>query len=272
MEIKHKECFCPAFIDRLELQAVSKYARETWEFVNLYSRDRGVNRFKALVKALDLLRDREEVRARGAAVPRLPDLEDWISREPKLGMSALAAEIEQNPSAQLEQTRAWSQDVNTAVAKIVRGVAPFALVPDVLESLQGKADCMVVSQTPVANIENEWREHGIRPFVREIAGQEMGTKGMHLKIAAEGKYEPGKILMIGDAPGDLAAAREAGALFFPIIPGQEDDSWKLLQSEALERFFALAYAGEYERSLIDDFMAALPEQAPWQGPFDRVQA
>ena len=48
MEIKHKECFTPMFIKYFELQAVSKYAREVWDFVNLYSKTRGANRFPAL--------------------------------------------------------------------------------------------------------------------------------------------------------------------------------------------------------------------------------
>ena len=38
MEIKHKECFCPAYIKHMNLQGVSRYAREVWDFVNLYSR------------------------------------------------------------------------------------------------------------------------------------------------------------------------------------------------------------------------------------------
>jgi hypothetical protein len=41
MEIKQKECFCPNFIRSFKLQPVSKYARETWEFVNLYSTNTG---------------------------------------------------------------------------------------------------------------------------------------------------------------------------------------------------------------------------------------
>ena len=40
------------------LQPVSKYAREVWDFVNLYSKTRGVNRFPALIRALNLLRVR----------------------------------------------------------------------------------------------------------------------------------------------------------------------------------------------------------------------
>src|SRR2546421_8657397 len=68
MEIKHKECFTPMFIKHFELQAVSKYAREVWEFVNLYSKTRGANRFPALVRALNLLRERPQVAARKVQV------------------------------------------------------------------------------------------------------------------------------------------------------------------------------------------------------------
>ena len=35
MEIKHKECFIPNIIKYWNLQAVSKYARDSAEFVNL---------------------------------------------------------------------------------------------------------------------------------------------------------------------------------------------------------------------------------------------
>ena len=61
MEIKHKECFIPNIIKHWNLQPVSKYARAAAEFVNLYSRWRGVNRFPALVKVFDLLREWPDV-------------------------------------------------------------------------------------------------------------------------------------------------------------------------------------------------------------------
>src|ERR1051325_7823322 len=68
MEIKHKECFTPMFIKHFHLQAASKYARETWDFVNLYSKTRGANRFPALSRALKLMAKRKEVLARQVAV------------------------------------------------------------------------------------------------------------------------------------------------------------------------------------------------------------
>src|SRR5512143_2748137 len=65
MEIKHKECFIPNIINYWNLQAVSKFAREAAEFVNLYSKWRGINRFPALVMVFDLLAQRPEVLERG---------------------------------------------------------------------------------------------------------------------------------------------------------------------------------------------------------------
>ena len=125
MDIKHKECFAPQFINHFDLQAVSKYAREVWEFVNLYSTTRGVNRFNAVTRALDLLSERPEVRERGVEPIRLEGLRDWVARETKLGDATLREEVAVNPNEDLKRVFAWSEDVNQTIAKIVRNVPPF---------------------------------------------------------------------------------------------------------------------------------------------------
>jgi len=65
--------------------------------------------------------------------------------------------------------------------------------------------------------------------------------------------------MIGDAPGDLAAARSNAALFFPINPGHEEQSWERFYREGIDRFFDHAYAGDYEASLIEEFESCSPK-------------
>ena len=40
-------------------------------------------------------------------------------------------------------------------------VPPFPFVRESLESMQGKADVMVVSATPGEALEREWDEHGL---------------------------------------------------------------------------------------------------------------
>ena len=262
MEIKHKECFAPMFVKHHNLQAVSKYAREVWDFVNLYSKTRGANRFPALTRALNLLRDRPEVQARNVNVPSYPALDEWMERETKLGNATLAAEVEGGNEG-LADIKVWSDGVNEQVADIVHGVPPFPLLRQTLEKALGQADMMVISQTPCDALEREWAEHDISKFVEIIAGQEMGTKTEHLKFAAVDNYAAEKILMIGDAPGDHKAAKANGVLFFPILPGREEDSWERLHGEALDRFFAGTYAGEYEEELFAEFDGCLPENPSW---------
>ena len=87
------------------------------------------------------------------------------------------------------------------------------------QSMEGKADVMVVSATPREALEREWSEHGLSEHVALLAGQELGSKKEHLALAAGGRYEPDKILMVGDALGDWDAARGHGSLFYPIDPG-----------------------------------------------------
>ncbi|MBI4581220.1 MAG: hypothetical protein HY718_16070 [Planctomycetes bacterium] len=72
------------------------------------------------------------------------------------------------------------------------------------------------------------------------------------------------MLMVGDAPGDLAAARTLQAKFFPINPGREEASWKRFLDEAIERFLTGEYTADYEARLIDDFLGCLPEHPPWR--------
>ena len=262
MEIKQKECFAPMFIKHHGLQAVSKYAREVWEFVNLYSKTRGINRFPALVRALGLLRERHEAQDRDAKVPSYPALDEWIARETKLGNATLATEVERGNNG-LAQVKVWSDAVNEQIADIVHGVPPFPLVRDCLSQALGQADLMVISQTPCDALEREWAEHDLARFVQAIAGQEIGTKTEHLQFATTGKYPADKVLMIGDAPGDHKAAKANGVLFYPILPGREEASWERLHSEALGRFFDGTYAGDYEASLFAEFDASLPEHPSW---------
>ncbi|MCX7848500.1 MAG: HAD hydrolase-like protein [bacterium] len=264
MELKHKECFCPCFINVFELQSVSKYAREVWEFGNLYSRWRGANRFPEVVMCLEWLRERPEVQRRGARVPKFPALEEWIKRETKLGNPALRKAVEETGSAELAQVLRWSEAVNKAVDEMVRGVGPFPGVRETLEKLRGKADCMVVSATPEAALRKEWGEHGIDKYVALIAGQESGTKKEHLGLAARGKYAGNHILMIGDAWGDYEAAKANGALFYPINPGHEDESWARLVEEGIERFLGERYEGAYQEELVEEFKKYLPETPPWK--------
>jgi phosphoglycolate phosphatase-like HAD superfamily hydrolase len=265
MELKHKECFAPNTIKHWNLQAVSKYAREAAEFVNLYSKWRGINRWPALMMVFDLLRERPEVIARGVEIPDPQSVREFMENEDYPNSNdGLKAYMQHFHHSELEQAWTWTTAVNDTVADMVHGLKPFPYMADSLSFLADKADMIVVSATPVGALNEEWAGADIAKYVKLIAGQEMGTKKEHLEWAAQGKYDPEKILMIGDAPGDMNAAKAIGALFYPVNPGQEEGSWKRFYEEAMHKFLAGAYAGVYEDKLIAEFEQLLPEIPPWK--------
>ena len=264
MEIKQQECFCPAFIKHFGMQAASKYARQVWLFVNLYSKSRGCNRYLAVQQTLQLIQERPEFLARGLDVKDIPALDAWIKAEPKLGIPALTAKVKASGDEALTKVLAWSMEVDARIKDLVFDVPPFPGVRESLQKLTGKADMIVVSQTPVEALQREWHEHGIDSFIEFIAGQEAGTKSQHIEFAAGGKYAPEKTLMIGDAPGDLKAARANNALFYPILPGNEEASWARFHDEAIDKFLGGTFAGAYEKELLADFDKAIPELPPWK--------
>src|SRR5690606_15592761 len=127
------ECFIPCTINHYELQAVSKYAREAAEFVNLYSKSRGINRFPALIETLEWLQKRPEVQARGVQIKVPAGLVDWIKRESRLGNPALEAAVKATNDPDLAQALRWSVDVNETIGRVVRNCPPFPLVRECLE-------------------------------------------------------------------------------------------------------------------------------------------
>ncbi len=264
MEIKHKECFIPNTIKYWDLQPVAKYARAAAEFVNLYSKQRGANRFPALVAVFDLLSDWPPCQRRGAKIPVAQPLRDWIAREATLGNPALKAELSRNPDPVLQQTLEWSNAVNAAVADLVHDVPPFPFVRESLEKVCQWADVLVCSATPGEALVREWQEQDIAKYAGLIAGQEMGSKKEHIKLASAGRYDKDKTIMIGDAPGDLKAGRANGTLFFPVNPGSEEDSWELFLREAADLFHQGRYTAAYEAGLIAKFDTLLPELPPWK--------
>lgn len=263
MEIKHKECFCPAYIQYFGLQAISKYARDAWDFVNLYSATRGVNRFLVLLMCLDLLKVRKDVLARNFTVPELPELKAYTAAGKPLNNAGLEEYLKEHPeSDEIRNVLAWSYNVNERIGEMVHSVPPFPLVRENLEKIRDFADIVIVSATQTLALEREWAEHDLLKLVTAVKGQEAGTK-KEVIASLKDSYAPGHILMVGDAPGDRDAAKANDALFFPICPDQEAQSWAKFGENA-EAFRAGTYAGEREAANIAYFETLLPEEPAWE--------
>jgi len=270
MGIKHRECFCPWLIGYFGLQPVAQAARECKDFADLFSKTRGANRHKTTKRIIaDLLPDHPMTKARGFEIPQYPHYFAWVD-DPDSMLSndglkqAIAAATDPEARAELEHALEWSEKVNEAVGQIVKDMPPFPNVRENLEMIGPLADVIVVSGTPVEALAREWREHDIDKYVAIIAGQEQGKKAQHLDFATTDKYEKDRVIMIGDAPGDMKAAKANGVLFYAINPGDEVESWKRFHDEAFDKFISGQYAGEYEEKVIAEFDAYLPELPPWE--------
>jgi phosphoglycolate phosphatase-like HAD superfamily hydrolase len=263
MEVKQKEFFIPNALKYFNLFAISKQLRETWEFVNLYSIHRGGNRFTSIIRVFDLLEEREDIKRTNVKLPDLTTLRTWIGSETKLGNATLRKYYEAHPDKELEKVLVWTEAVNHDIGEWLRDIPPFPDAKKAIKVLSQKADLIIVSQTPLEALHREWEEHDLKRYINVIAGQEHGSKTEHIALSAKGKYDDKKILMIGDAKGDLDAAKNNGVLFYPIIPGKENESWKIFLNEGFARFTEGAFAGEYENKLLKEFRNSLPEKPTW---------
>jgi phosphoglycolate phosphatase-like HAD superfamily hydrolase len=270
MGIKQRECFCPWMIAYFGLQPVAQAARECKEFADLFSKTRGANRHKTAKRIIaELLPNHPMTKARNFKVPQYPHYFAWVD-DPKSLLSndglkqAIDKATDSEVKRELEHALAWSERVNWAIGETVKGMPPFPHVRECLEKIQPLADVIVVSATPNEALKREWQEHDIAKYVKVIAGQEMGKKAQHLEYAAKGRYEKDHVLMVGDAPGDMKAARANDALFYPVNPDNEVESWKRFHDEAFDKFINGEYAGEYEEKVIKEFDAYLPETPPWE--------
>jgi phosphoglycolate phosphatase-like HAD superfamily hydrolase len=264
MAVKQKLCFHGLIASHWQLQEIEPAIRECAEFVNLYSKWRGQNRFIALLQAFDFLREHPSVIHTEHVVPELPTLRQLVESGKVLSNDVLQAEADSTQNPELISLLEWSLAVNAMIEDKAQNIPPFPWALKSLERISTQSDTICVSQTPTEALVREWRDNDITGFVQMIAGQELGTKTKHLEIATRDKYPNDRILMIGDADGDRKAADAVGACFYPINPGQEDASWERFHREAYDRFLAGTFTGDYQQRVSDEFYALLPEVPPWQ--------
>ncbi len=262
MEVKHKECFCTAFIECFGLQGISKYAREAWDFTNLYSKTRGFYRMKTLIMSIELLSKRREVMQRGYKMPDITPLVDWCNTYKVLSDATLREYAKTHDDEIIKTTLEWSAEVNRRIARLVKGVPPFPFVCESLAKVSQYADVAVVSATPTAALEAEWSEHGIKQHTNFICGQEYGSKKAVISELKK-HYGEENVLMIGDALGDYDAACAAGASFYPICPADEDGSWKQFHDEVAQQFISGNYTQEVQNKYVSKLNACLADIPLW---------
>lgn len=229
MTPKHQQCFGPDLVDVFEIKERAAFLKY-WDRLNLYSRTRGINRFKGLVTALEHI-----------DYPHLTALKEWVETTPEFSEQALETAIAKTPDDQnLKRALTWSKRVNQDIAAKSASFKAFAATKESLAAISKVARVVIVSSANKAAVLAEWKRNGLLEFVDTVFGQEDGKKVACLARLSR-EVPAHQIMMVGDAVGDYQASQQAGTLFFPILVTKENESWRALKENALPAFVAGKY-------------------------------
>ncbi|MBP3428284.1 MAG: HAD hydrolase-like protein [Clostridia bacterium] len=242
MDIKHFRCFGPCMVAEWGLEAWAEPILARWNDINLYTMTRGINRFKGLAIALS------EIDAQYCPIEDLPALLDWAEHSPELSNDALERAIAAQPgSVSLKKALAWSRAVNASITALPQEeTLPFPMAREALAFAHERADVAIVSSANPGAVLEEWERHGLIEHTDIVLAQDAGSKAYCIGELMKKGYEPSHILMCGDAPGDLDAAKKNGVLYYPILVRSEKASWEEFISTAFDRLLSGSYAGEYQ--------------------------
>lgn len=244
MNIKHLDAFIPAALEiwPMREETAARFT-EIEKTVNLFSSLRGINRFPGLLEAFERL-EKEFPDEKG--LPDLHDLRAYIQGETRYSPATLKAWMKGHPSAELDRALAWSERADELFTKACEGLMPYPGVREAMKKAWPSAAIAVVSSAAKAGLEKDWAAGGLTPFVDYMMSQEDGSKTAQLQKAMSRCGGNVKALMLGDTDSDGVSAHEAGALFYPIMPGDEAASWQRFSEEILPLFLAGKYGPEEE--------------------------
>ena len=226
---KHTLCFAPLMISEWGLTEHEGEITELWKRVNLYSPTRGLNRFRALATVL------KEVNERYHPIVGIGNLLHWCESD-ELSEASLIRKLDANRDVGIfKKALDWSRRANAAAERMQGEFTPFSGARIALDLASRFADIAVVSGADPNALYGEWTGFGLMEHVDLLLGQNAGKKEAIIAKLLEVGYDKSRVLMFGDSPFDLLAARTNRIHFFPILAGKEEESWRAAPN-ALERF------------------------------------
>lgn len=251
MDVKHMRCLGPCLVHQWNLEEYKDEIIRLWRKVNLLSNFRGINRFRGLARVL------ADIHENYTCIEGLSEYVYWVQTASELSDESLREAFERTGSICIKKAMEWSGLVNQSMAMISdRKKPPFEGAREALELAKKYADIAIVTSANGVEIRKEWENQSLIQYTDLLASQETGRKAECLKELVEKGYEKKKVLMIGDSPIDLEAAREAGALFYPILAYQERESWEIFP-EVLKQFLEGNYEGKMQDRCIEEFQGNL---------------
>ena len=240
MNCKHIHCFGPCMVTEWALEEWKDEILDRWNVINLFSMTRGINRFKGLAMALG------EIHEKYKPIPGIQALRHWVDAAPALSNDAVikAAAEAADPEAKaiFEKALSWSKAVNASIVKLPEELkVPYEGAKEGLAAAHSFADVAMVSSANRDAVEEEWGKFGLLEHTDIVLAQDIGSKAACIAEMLKFGYDPDKVVMIGDAPGDCDAAEKNGVHYYPILVNHEKASW----DEAIAVGFGKLLSGEY---------------------------
>ncbi len=239
MNCKHFHCFGPCMVKEWGLEQWEAEILDRWNVINLFSMTRGINRFKGLAMALG------EIDKQYTPIAGIAALQHWADTAPALsndGVAKAAAEATGDARLVLEKALAWSKAVNAAIVALPEELkVPYDGAKEGLAAAHAFADVAMVSSANRDAVEEEWGKFGLLAHTDIVLAQDIGSKAACIAEMLKFGYDPAKVLMIGDAPGDADAAAKNGVHYYPILVNHEKASW----DEAIATTYGKLQAGCY---------------------------
>lgn len=249
MDIKHLRCFGPCMVEEWGLEQWAGPILERWNQINLYTMTRGINRFKGLALAL------REIDGEYKKIDGVDELENWVASAPALSNDGVQAAIDAGGGEVLRKALSWSKKVNESINALPFEVKkPFDGVLEGLEYAHRAADIAIVSSANLQAVEEEWALYGLLEHVDILLAQNVGSKAFCIAELLKKGYDKDKVLMTGDAPGDLDAAKANGVYYYPILVRHEGASWQEFRETAVDKLTGGTYGGAYQQEKLDAFL------------------
>ncbi len=254
MEIKHRQCFGPCIVDVWQLGPWKEEILNHWNIMNLYSMTRGINRFLGLERMLS------EIDEKYCSIAGIKDYKNWCDRTEIYSNDSIKDEIKKGNHPIFSKVLEWSQKVNRSVEVIYDNLRPFKNVKETLEMMHKYADIAIVSSANPQAVREEWTRFKLMEWVDYVMAQDAGTKAQCIKTLLSNGYDRKCVLMIGDAPGDLRAAKENQVAFYPILAGKENICWEQLFKQGFHDFITGKISDKQKIDLEKSFIQNLQRQ------------
>lgn len=248
MNVKHVECFGPAFVEVWNLHTQKNEVLDLWNEINLYSKTRGINRYKGLAIILDKLaiENQEDIK----------EFKNWTKTSSKLSDKMIEEMVEASKNPIFQKALNWSYRVNQLIESLPIPSA-FSYVAETLDSIKEIAEIAVISSANKEAILQEWKHNHLLEKVDYIFSQNEGSKKECIAKLVKHNIDKKHILMVGDALGDWEAASENGVWFYPILAENEEQSWNQLKHIYIKAFFQSEFNKELQEELLQHMKSNL---------------